>query len=111
MIGLDILYPYPVTPLSLGQFMTKVIGVSILNMVMCTPILAGSGLKTARYVLRTMDLMTYLGLFLPFQGVLLSLVPLPLIHLKNLALNTFFIFAFPDKTCSSGFINFHIKYS
>ena len=48
MIGLDVLYPYPVTPLALGPLVGKVRGESIADTVMCTPIVAGSGLKTAR---------------------------------------------------------------
>ena len=65
------------TLFSLGLFM-MMSGAFIADLVTCTPILAGSEYRTARYFLRMVQLMTTLGIVLQFWVVLLSLMPLPL---------------------------------
>ena len=77
VIGLELVLPYLVTLLSLGIFMTMRGGL-IVDLVMCTPRLSGSGYITSIYFLRMVQLMTTMGIVLQFWGVLLSLAPLPL---------------------------------
>ena len=77
VIGLELVLPYLVTLFSLGLFMTMR-GALIVDLVMCTPRLSGSGYRTAIYFLRIVQLMTTMGIVLQFWGVLLSLAPLTL---------------------------------
>ena len=51
MIALDVVMPYPGTPLLSGLFM-MMIGAMILDMVACLPRLTGRGSKTERYFRR-----------------------------------------------------------
>ena len=65
VIGLDLVWTYTVTLMSLGMFM-MMSGAFIADLVTCTPILSGSEYRTARYFLRMVQLMTTLGIVLQF---------------------------------------------
>ena len=60
VIGLGLVWKYPAILLSLGRGLT-IRGAVIADLVMFTPRLIESGLRMARYFLRMVMLMTYLG--------------------------------------------------
>ena len=105
VIGLEFVWTYPVKLLELGMFMTRN-GELIADLVMCTPRLAVSGPRMEIYFLRVVQIMTTLGVMLPFWGLLLSFAPLPIGHKKMVALHTLLIFLFPVKNTFIWMYNF-----
>ena len=73
-ISLELVWPYLVIPLSLVPSMITR-GAMIADMIMCTPLLAGSGTRVAREFLRMVQLIMRLVIILPFRGVTISSVP------------------------------------
>ena len=65
LIGLDFVCPYLVALLELELFITRS-GGFIADLFMCTPRLAVSGSRMARYFLMVVHIMTNLGILFPF---------------------------------------------